>query len=299
MSSHLSELCKASEVGPIIERLKQVCPERPNLGCDYDDDDDDGSHLPSGFTREVHEQMRCTFGGIWGYQDDDGRTALHWAVAMRNFSLAGTLMKAPYFSLVFSEDHDGASPFITACMVGAPEEFLKELLTTAAAQRSWKLTHEQENVESKQEHFSADVNSGDTKVLDDSLMNHKIAILDQADNLGNTSLLHAAGRGNIAIVRFLLQLGASIDHQNKRGQSALHRATSRGTNDVVEELVVTSRKLHSGADHRRWMNLQDYHGDTALFYASMDNNEELGRYLLRHGADREIRNKEGKAFWEV
>lgn len=45
------------------------------------------------------------------------------------------------------------------------------------------------------------------------------------------------------------------------------------------------------------MNLQDKRGDSALFYASSDENEDIGVYLLRHGADRHLRNKEGKEFW--
>ncbi|RNF11260.1 26S proteasome non-ATPase regulatory subunit 10 [Trypanosoma rangeli] len=296
MSSHLSELCKASEVGPIVEQLKQLCPQRLNF-----DTDEEKEEVPvaSGFTRDAHERMRCTFEGIWGYQDDDGRTALHWAVAMQNFALAHTLMKAPYFALALSEDHDGVSPFITACMVAAPEEFLRELLETAAAQRSWKVIREQDGMNTTLENATADVCLRGAAIVDNPLMEQELVILNQADSHGNTPLLHAAGRGKLAIVRFLLQLGASIDHQNRRGQSALHRATSRGATDVVEELVATSQKVHSRAEHRRWMNLQDYRGNTTLFYASMDNNEELGRYLLRHGVDREIKNKEGKEFWEV
>ncbi|RNF25797.1 26S proteasome non-ATPase regulatory subunit 10 [Trypanosoma conorhini] len=296
MSSHLSELCKASEVGPIIEQLRQLCPQRLSFDAA---EEEKGIPVASGFTSEADEQMRCTFGGIWGHQDDDGRTALHWAVAMRNFSLARTLMKAPYFALALSEDHGGASPFTTACMVAAPGEFLSELLATAALQRSWKVAREQGGINNTPDSATAGVGSDGAEAIDDPLVKHKLAILNQTDSHGNTPLLHAAGRGKLATVRLLLQWGASIDHQNRRGQSALHRATSRGASDVVEELVTTSQKEHSRAEHRRWMNLQDYRGDTALFYASMENNEELGRYLLRHGLDREIRNKEGKEFWEV
>ncbi|KEG15155.1 26S proteasome non-ATPase regulatory subunit 10 [Trypanosoma grayi] len=287
MSTHLSELCAGGGVEPIIERLKQLCPARLALEAEEVEDG-----VAAGFTREAHDRMHQTFGGVWGYQDDDGRTALHWAVAMRNFSLASMLLSAPYCALACSEDHDGASPFITACMVGAPEAFLTELLTAAAEQRWWKLAERRAAV-------GAEAEAESTDGVEELVAEHTKAVVNQPDIHGNTPLLHSAGRGNIAMVRFLLNLGASIDQQNKRGQSALHRSTGRGATDVVEELVSASKRTHKPVEHRRWMNLQDYRGETALFYASMDNNEELGRYLLRHGADRAIRNKEGKEFWEV
>ncbi|KAH9589119.1 hypothetical protein LSM04_002490 [Trypanosoma melophagium] len=258
--------------------------------------------------------MPRVFSGIWSYRDADGRTALHWAVAVRNFSLATALLRPPHEALACSEDTEGVSPFATACMVGAPEAFLSELLAVAAAQRMWRVAQEETKRENDSDNNNNNNNSedgaggpanssgneeGKEGSGTDDIMLHKVAIADQADSHGNTPLLYAAGRGNLTLVRYLLQLGASINHQNKRGQSVLHRAANRGSLDLVEELIATSKKSHSSTEHRRWMNLQDYRGDTALFYASMDNNEELGRYLLRHGADRDIRNKDGKEFWEV
>jgi ankyrin repeat protein len=45
--------------------------------------------------------------------------------------------------------------------------------------------------------------------------------------------------------------------------------------------------------------LGDVEGNTPLHYASMENNQELGEVLLRAGAIREKKNKEGKEFWEM
>ncbi|ORC92705.1 26S proteasome non-ATPase regulatory subunit 10 [Trypanosoma theileri] len=320
MSNHLSELCKGTEVGPIEESLRRIFPSALSA------DDNDGTNSTNNNDNEVnhdneeeggvdkksssdetsgtHAQMRRVFRSIWSHRDGDGRTALHWAVAVRNFPLAQTLLRGPHFALACSEDTEGVSPFATACMVGAPESFLAELLAASAEQRMWKLAQEKNENENENEKKNGDgapeaLTSTGNEAVTDSIDLHKVAIADQPDSHGNTPLLYAAGRGNLALVRYLLQLGASIDHQNKRGQSALHRAANRGSLDLVEELIASSKKKHNSAEHRRWMNLQDYRGDTALFYASMDNNEELGRYLLRHGADRDIRNKDGKEFWEV
>ncbi|KAG8348506.1 putative Ankyrin repeats (3 copies) Ankyrin repeat Ankyrin repeats (many copies) [Trypanosoma vivax] len=288
MQAHLSELCKNSEVQVLIDYLSQLCPGRAAEVSLEEEQDEHKERITGGFACESNTQMFQSFNGIWAYQDDDGRTALHWAISMKNFALASRLMCCPYYALAFSADHDDTTPFMTACTVSAPVEFLTQLLIYAAAQRRWNLLQDQDE--------------GDDVVRDngeDVLAVHRQAIVNHADVYGNTALLHAAGRGYLGILRFLLHHGASISHTNKRGQSALHRASSRGFLEVAEELVAASRKVHDNPQHIQWMNAQDYRGDTALFYASMDNNEELGRYLLRQGADRNIKNKEGKEFWEV
>lgn len=296
MSDHLSEICKSDEIDAVLECLKRLCPGRAvviDASSDLKEDEDGGPTLfcqAANISFESHIVAQHSFGGAWSHQDDDGRTALHWAVAMQSYSLAGKLMSAPYHALVYSVDHDGASPFLTACMVGTPIQFLTTILSKAAEQRRWNVAQQ----------LFWDSKRGEASVnTEEPLAEHRIAVVNQPDNSGNTPLLHAASRGRLTIVSFLLQSGAFIAHTNKRGQSALHRAIGRGSLDVVEELVGASRKRHTEVEHKRWINLQDYRGDTALFYASMDNNEELGRYLLRQGADRNVRNKEGKEFWEV
>lgn len=309
---HLSELCQGSDIDAIITRLRQVAPvEDAQTG-----DDTSANGAPSGGLRD-----RC---GVWGYRDNDGRTAFHWAVSLKNFDLARSLMNPPYCSPVLTEDEEWTTPFATACSVGAPLEFLQEVLDKSVAElaeyTSWKAKFlsgakakpaESNGVASAAVEGGASTNPSEAvampevpgiAIAQDAASDKAVAtILDAADATGLTPLLFAAGRGHLNIVQFLVEHGAVLNQQNHRGQSVLHRAVNRGNMELVEYIVSTSAKKNGSnkAAQRRFLDLQDARGDSALFYASMDNNEEMGRYLLRRGADRELRNKDGKCFWEV
>lgn len=291
---HLSELCRGADIDPIFARLRQIAPETADADFVW---------------------------GVWGYRDDDGRTALHWAIALKNFDLANAMMAAPYNAPPMSEDTDRVTPFITACMVGAPVTFIEELLDRCVASFDAfmacpALQHTEEKdppvsspatamgtagVSRPAEESDAHATPASLAAGSDAASTVSQRILNAADSMGNTALLYAVSRGNIAVVKLLLERGANMNLQNSRGQTVLHRAVSRGGMDMVELLVKNSEALYTSekVQHRRWMNLQDTHGDTALFYASMENNKEVGQYLLRHGASREQRNKDGKLFWEV
>jgi ankyrin repeat protein len=312
--THLSELCRGSDIDAIITRLRQVAPLDELQASD-------NAPSSNGASSSSHPDRH----GLWGYQDSDGRTALHWAVALKNFDLARVLMNPPYNSPVLTEDEEWATPFATACSVGAPVELLQELLDRSMAELG-------EYLDWKAEHFSSpnevrpatdtsaalvkppgDTNGkkggtpaqrrvrGVSKPADATTESAMSSIVNSEDATGLTPLLFAAGRGHLNIARFLVEHGGDLNKQNDRGQSALHRAVNRGNMDLVEYLVTASQKKNgtNKAAQRRFLDLQDCHGDSALFYASMDNNEEIGRYLLRRGADRELRNKDGKNFWEV
>lgn len=329
--NHLSELCRGTEVLPIELRLR---------------------HLASDDMTDINEETDAATAyaaGIWGYRDEDGRTAFHWAVALKNCDLAAKLMGPPYNSPVLTEDNDGVTPFESACAVGAPDNFVKDLLErSAAAYEVFKKCPSLQNTmkeakpaapplqHPRTEEATAPTEDGGSAPAAPSEATAAIeeptatpatangaepeaadtptttiptaaaidpalsAVINHEDELKNTPLLLAVGRGHKWLVRLLLESGADLNHQNDRGQSALHRAVSRGDVDLIEELVRASEKVHtSKIVHRRWMNLRDYRGDTALFYASMENNEDAGRFLLSHGADRDYRNKDGKQFWEV
>ncbi|EPY24897.1 26S proteasome non-ATPase regulatory subunit 10 [Angomonas deanei] len=213
--------------------------------------------------------------------------------------MVNKLIAAPYNAPVMTEDNDGASPFLSACMVGAPEALVKELLTLSVEQYpSFQKCPEAHKPQSEPFNPPVSAPEGTDPPTSDEI---RSIILQSSDSSGNTPLLVAVSRGHTHIVKFLLENDVDLFHQNERGQSVLHRAVGKGNLDLVELLVRHSEKKFSETKsrHRQWMNLQDYRGDSALFYASMENNEEMGKFLLRHGADRELRNKEGKQFWEL
>lgn len=102
---------------------------------------------------------------------------------------------------------------------------------------------------------------------------------------GQTHLMVASRKGNINLVRFLLEIPeVDINIQNSYGLAALHFAARFGEYEIVEELLG-----HKGIK----INVQDKQGKTALHYAKEANNEDIIALLLKKGADPNIVDNEG------
>lgn len=236
VAKHLSELCRSGSVEEILRKL----------------------------TAESEDSSVAV-----NWQDADGRTAFHWAIGLRCWDVAKSLMAEPIHCEVCTIDKDGCSPLMSACAVDAPDDIMVVLL----------------------EKYRGGSASDEAAAASSSL-------LDACDSSGNTALMLAASKGNVLAIRRLLQAGCDMFAQNRRGQTALHRSVSRGQMDVVEELMLLCKSLDRKI-RNKFVNTQDVEGNSALHYASMENNQEMGQFLLRNGADRELRNKQGKTFYEL
>uniref|UniRef100_A0A182P6V8 Acyl-CoA-binding domain-containing protein 6 n=1 Tax=Anopheles epiroticus TaxID=199890 RepID=A0A182P6V8_9DIPT len=83
---------------------------------------------------------------------------------------------------------------------------------------------------------------------------------------------------------------ATINRLDHEGLAAIHWAADRGNVDILATLLSVD-----GID----INLRDADGQTALHYASSCGNVECLQLLLRHGADRTIRDEEGETCLDV
>jgi ankyrin repeat protein len=99
--------------------------------------------------------------------------------------------------------------------------------------------------------------------------------LEAKDDSGNTALIAASAMGHTAIVRLLLDRGANPNAKNKEEESALTEAARNGRNDVVKLL------LERGANVKA-MNAK---GSTPLLLAAYKGNTEIVRMLLEGGSD--------------
>jgi ankyrin repeat protein len=85
------------------------------------------------------------------------------------------------------------------------------------------------------------------------------------------------------VAQLLLDYGASIEHHNRHGPTALHVASAKNSVDVVELL------LNRGAN----MEHQSRNGGTPLLLAAVHKSDDMVRLLL----DRNANNTASKQEW--
>lgn len=112
----------------------------------------------------------------------------------------------------------------------------------------------------------------------DVLLSHSAIEIDALNHAGESALMMAAIKGEVAGARLLLGHGAKV---NQPGWSALHYAAS-GTEAQIVQLL-----MEKGAD----VNAASPNGSTPLMMAAQYGNEESVKLLLAGGADPKRRNQ--------
>ena len=112
--------------------------------------------------------------------------------------------------------------------------------------------------------------------------------INKSDIFGNTAILYAAYRGNILIVRSLIECGADINITSKKGLNVLHMA-AQGNNP---NLIIYFKMKYNIS-----VLSQDAQGNTPLHWACYNSSEEAINFLLSYMTDKNdinIKNKDGK-----
>lgn len=113
------------------------------------------------------------------------------------------------------------------------------------------------------------------------------ADVNQANQLGETALMHAAWKGRIEAARWLLAHGARVDSESMQW-TALHYAVFAGHSDIAALL------LEKGAD----LNARTPNGSSVLMMAVYEGHEDVARWLLARGADTSVKNENGDGALE-
>jgi ankyrin repeat protein len=111
------------------------------------------------------------------------------------------------------------------------------------------------------------------------------------DNTNKAAIVYAAGRAFPAVVRVFLDHGVDVNARYGHDLTVLMWAAGHseeaGVNDVAEEMTLF---LDRGAH----IDDQDDRGRTALMIAAELNHAAAIDLLLAHGADKTVKDKQGK-----
>ncbi len=104
--------------------------------------------------------------------------------------------------------------------------------------------------------------------------------VDQTDNDGKTALIHAAANGQNDAVKLLINYEPTVDQTDKYGKTALMYAVVCSKSDVAELVV---KLLINYKANVNYANKNDG-GFTALIMAALQNNSDIVKILIKHGA---------------
>lgn len=119
------------------------------------------------------------------------------------------------------------------------------------------------------------------------IVNKDPEIINTKNSNGFTPLILACYKGNVAVVKFLIENSKTINTSSDMG-TPLMACVVKGSNEILELL------LQKGADP----NLTDSKGTTALMYAAQFQNIDAIKLLLKHKAEIQHKDKDGKTAFE-
>ncbi|XP_041904872.1 inversin isoform X3 [Corvus kubaryi] len=226
---------------------------------------------------------------LLNWQDYEGRTPLHFAVADGNVAVVDVLTSYEGCN-VTSYDNLFRTPLHWAALLGHAQ------IVHLLLERNKFGTIPSDSQGATPLHYAAQSNFAETVEV---FLKHP-SVKDDSDLEGRTSFMWAAGKGSDDVIRTMLTLkldidinmtdkyagtgGARVDLVDQDGHSPLHWAALGGNADVCQILI--ENKINP--------NVQDYAGRTPLQCAAYGGYINCMVVLLENNADPNIQDKEGR-----
>uniref|UniRef100_A0A3Q3E7I1 Inversin n=1 Tax=Labrus bergylta TaxID=56723 RepID=A0A3Q3E7I1_9LABR len=293
-------------------------------------------HWSAFYNRPEHVRLLIKHDSNIGIPDSEGKIPLHWAAHSQEPSATQTvrciLEAAPTESLLNWQDYEGRTPLHFAvadgneavvevltsyegCNVTAYDNLFRTPLHWAALLGHARIVHlllerntsgtiPSDSQGATPLHYGAQSNNAETvgvflshpSVKDEPDLEGRTAFMwaagkgsddvlrtmldltphidiNMADKYGGTALHVASLSGHVSTVKLLLERGAMVDSLDVMKHTPLFRACEMGHRDVILTLI-------KGSAH---VDLVDVDGHTALHWAALGGNAEVCQILMENG----------------
>uniref|UniRef100_A0A8C1ZLK0 Inversin n=1 Tax=Cyprinus carpio TaxID=7962 RepID=A0A8C1ZLK0_CYPCA len=302
-------------------------------------------HWSAFYNHPEHVKLLIKHDSNIGIPDSEGKIPLHWAAHNKHPNATRTvrciLEAAPTESLLNWQDYEGRTPLHFAvadgneavvevltsyegCSVTAYDNLFRTPLHWAALLGHAKIVHlllernksgmiPSDSQGATPLHYGAQSNYADTVAV---FLKHP-SVRDEPDLEGRTAFMWAAGKGSDDVIKTMLDLKKDLDINmtDKYGGTALHAAALSGHVSTVRLLlereamvdpldVMKHTPLFRACEmgHRDviltlikgFPNLQDHAGRTPLQCAAYAGYINCMALLIQHDADPNIQDKEGR-----
>ncbi|XP_077577444.1 inversin [Stigmatopora nigra] len=304
-------------------------------------------HWSAFYNRPEHVRLLIKHDSNIGIPDSEGKIPLHWAAHSQEASATQTvrciLEAAPTESLLNWQDYEGRTPLHFAvadgneavvevltsykgCHVTAYDNLFRTPLHWAALLGHASIVHlllernTSGSIPSDSQgatplHYGAQSNNAETvgvflshpSVKDESDLEGRTAFMwaagkggddvirtmlaltphidiNMADKYGGTALHAAALSGHVNTVQLLLERGAMVDSLDVMKHTPLFRACEMGHRDVILTLIKGSARV----------DLVDVDGHTALHWAALGGNAEVCQILMDNGISPNVKDHAGR-----
>ncbi|KAL6109182.1 invs [Pungitius sinensis] len=304
-------------------------------------------HWSAFYNRPEHVRLLIKHDSNIGIPDSEGKIPLHWAAHSQEPSATQTvrciLEAAPTESLLNWQDYEGRTPLHFAvadgneavvevltsyqgCNVTAYDNLFRTPLHWAALLGHARIVHlllerntsgtiPSDSQGATPLHYGAQSNNAETVGV---FLSH-LSVKDEPDLEGRTAFMWAAGKGSDDVIRTMLSLTPHIDINmaDKYGGTALHAASLSGHVSTVKLLLERGAMVDSldvmkhtplfracEMGHRdviltlikgsASVDLVDVDGHTALHWAALGGNAEVCQILMENGISPNVQDQAGR-----